>query len=137
MLSKLALAVLLLTPMLTHAAPAPDVPPALPAVAERSPRAAHARQQQGAVLLDVREDDERAHGMAEGAVGIAMGILTASPMTYLPDQHAEILLICRSGRRSRQVAEKLLQQGYTQVFSIQGGTLRWQEDGLPMVIPEK
>ena len=37
---------------------------------EIDPRDALARQRDGALLLDVREDDERAAGMAEGAVGL-------------------------------------------------------------------
>jgi len=105
-------------------------------ITEILPQAAWQRQQQGALLVDVREDDERAQGMAEGALGVPMDILQVSPSVYLPDQQAPILLICRSGRRSKQVAAQLMQQGYTQVFSVAGGTLRWQEDGLPMATPE-
>jgi len=105
-------------------------------VTEISPRDAFQRQQQGALLVDVREDDERAQGMAGSALGIAMGELQASPATYFPDRQAPILLICRTGRRSKQVAAKLIQQGYTQVFSVTGGTLRWQEERLPMTFPE-
>jgi len=105
-------------------------------VDEILPREAWQRQQQGAILVDVREDEERVQGMAEGALGVPMGALQASPAAYLPDPHAPILLICRSGQRSKRVAVQLLQQGYTQVFSVQGGTLRWQEDGLPLHIPE-
>jgi len=86
--------------------------------------------------VDVREDEERAQGMAEGALGVPMGELAASPAAYLADPQAPILLICRSGQRSKRVAAQLLQQGYTQVFSVQGGTLRWREEGLPMTFPE-
>jgi len=105
-------------------------------VTEILPQAAYQHQQKGALLIDVREDDERAQGMAEGALGVAMNRLQASPAAYLPGPHVPILLICRSGQRSKRVAAQLLQQGYTQVFSVQGGTLRWQEDGLPMQLPE-
>jgi len=105
-------------------------------VTEIPPHAAYQRQQQGAILVDVREDEERAQGMAEGALGVPMDILQASAAEYLPDTQSTILLICRSGQRSNQVAAQLLQQGYTRVFSVQGGTLRWQEEGLPMTFPE-
>jgi len=105
-------------------------------VTEIPPHLAYQHQQQGARLVDVREEDERAQGMAAGALGVPMGTLQASPAAYLPDPQAPILLICRSGQRSKQVAAQLLQQGYTQVFSVQGGTLRWQEEGLPMWLPE-
>jgi len=104
-------------------------------VIEILPREAWQRQQQGAILVDVREDDERAQGMAEGALGIPMGTLAASASDYLHDPQVPVLLICRSGQRSKRVAAQLLQQGYTQVFSVQGGTLRWQDEALPMVFP--
>jgi len=106
------------------------------AIAEILPHEAHERQQQGAILVDVREDDERAQGMAEGALGVPMETLAAFASRYLPDPQAAVLLICRSGQRSKRVAAQLLQQGYTQVFSVQGGTLRWQDEGLPMTYPE-
>jgi len=106
-------------------------------VAEIEPHTAFQRQQQGALLVDVREDEERAEGMAEAALGVPMAALQASPATYLPDRDTPVLLICRSGQRSKRVAASLLEQGYTQVYSVQGGTLRWREDGLPMVIPDR
>jgi len=106
-------------------------------VPEILPHDAFLRQQQGALLVDVREDGERAEGMAQGALGVPMAALQASPAAYLPNRDAPVLLICRSGQRSKRVAASLLEQGYTQVYSVQGGTLRWQKDGLPMVIPER
>jgi len=105
-------------------------------VAEILPHEAYQHQQQGALLVDVRADDERTQGMAEGALGVPMETLSASAARHLPDLQATILLICRSGQRSKRVAAQLLQQGYTQVFSVQGGTLRWQDEGLPMTYPE-
>jgi len=105
--------------------------------AEILPQAARQYQQQGAILVDVREDDERTQGMAEGAMGVPMSMLIAAPADYLPDPQVMVLLVCRSGQRSKRVAAQLLQQGYTQVFSVQGGTLHWQEEGLPMVFPEQ
>jgi len=105
-------------------------------VAEITPHHAHERQQQGALLVDVREEDERAQGVAAGALGVPLAELIAEPARYLPDAEAEILLICRSGQRSRRAAERLLQQGYTRVVSVQGGTLRWQGEGLPMQHPQ-
>jgi len=104
-------------------------------VPEILPHDAFLRQQNGALLVDVREDEERAQGMAKGALGVPMAALQASPAAYLPDRDAPVLLICRSGQRSKRVAASLLEQGYTNVHSVAGGTLRWQEKGLPMVIP--
>jgi len=103
---------------------------------ELSPVEARQRQLRGALLVDVRGADERALGMAEGALGIELDALCAQPDHYLPDPVAEILLICHSGQRSQRAAIQLQQCGYTRVASIHGGTLRWDAQGLPMVRPD-
>jgi rhodanese-related sulfurtransferase len=42
----------------------------------------------------------------------------------LPDLNAEILIYCRSGNRSAQAANKLVAQGYTNVYDF-GGIIDW------------
>ena len=105
------------------------------AVRELSPREANQRLSQGALLIDVREDDERALGMAEGARGVARAELEAAPHLHLPDREAEVLLICQGGGRSLLAAECLQRLGYTHVASIRGGSAMWQADGLPFTRP--
>jgi molybdopterin/thiamine biosynthesis adenylyltransferase/rhodanese-related sulfurtransferase len=100
-----------------------------------TPAEARARLARGAVLVDVREDHERAGGQAEGARGIAKATLEAAPGEFLPRRDAEILLICQSGRRSADAAQSLLAAGYANVRSVAGGTTRWIADGLPLVKP--
>jgi molybdopterin/thiamine biosynthesis adenylyltransferase/rhodanese-related sulfurtransferase len=102
------------------------------AVSEILPRQAHERQAHGAVLIDVREDHERALGMAERALGIAKAALESNPDAYVADRDAEILLICQGGARSLQAAARLTALGYRNVASVAGGTSRWLAEGLPM-----
>lgn len=102
------------------------------AIVELSPELAYERQQSGALLVDVREDGERAAGMAEGALGVSKSRLEAEPGGWLPDLTAEIGLICAVGGRSLQCARLLQSRGYTHLFSIAGGTTRWKAAGLPM-----
>jgi molybdopterin/thiamine biosynthesis adenylyltransferase/rhodanese-related sulfurtransferase len=107
------------------------------AVHELAPAEARDRQRSGALLIDVREAHERAVGMAEGARGVAMGALVSAADAHLPARDAEILLICQSGMRSARAAEMLGEQGYANVASVAGGTTRWIDDGLPMVVPDE
>lgn len=97
-----------------------------------SPAQARARQQAGAVLVDVREAHERAAGQAEHALGVAKQTLEADPQAFLPDREAEIVLICQSGARSLRAAQALLDAGYARVASVDGGTGAWIADGLPL-----
>ena len=104
-------------------------------IQEIQPRQALDRQRRSAVLIDVREAHERALGMAEGALGIAMGELIAAAAQHLPDTAVEVLLICQSGMRSLRTAEALMAQGYANVASVAGGTARWAAESLPMAKP--
>jgi len=102
-------------------------------IADISPQHAWARQRQGAVLIDIRAPHEQADGMAEGALALSAAELKADPGRHLPSRDGEVLLICRSGKRSQVAAQELTAAGYVQVSSVAGGTLAWQAQGLPMV----
>ena len=105
-------------------------------IRELSPTEALARLGAGAILIDVRAEHERALGMAEGARGIERARLEASPGAHLPDQGAEVLLICQGGHRSHLAAQALAARGYRNLASVMGGTNAWQAAGLPMVEPD-
>ena len=97
-----------------------------------SPAEARSRQLEGALLIDIRGNGERALGMAEGAQGLERDALEAAPATHLPDLDAEVLLVCQRGQRSLQAAEFLRARGYRNLASVEGGTEAWQAAGLPM-----
>src|SRR4249919_2400299 len=98
-----------------------------------TPVEASQRLRNGAVLIDVRAEHERALGMADGARGIERTLLEAAAHVHLPDRAAEVLLICQSGQRSHLAAQALALQGYRDLASVEGGTSAWQAAGLPMV----
>ena len=101
-----------------------------------SPAEALRRQRAGAVLVDVREPHERAAGFAADALGIPGAELAADPHAAFPARDAEILLICQLGGRSLKAAEALQAAGYRRLASVEGGTARWIEEGLPVSQPE-
>jgi rhodanese-related sulfurtransferase len=76
-------------------------------------------------LIDVREDEEVAEGKIPEAAHIKMG--------DIPDRLAEIdkneehIIICRSGRRSENVAYFLIDQGY-KVKNMTGGMLEYNKE---------
>ncbi|WP_458121786.1 rhodanese-like domain-containing protein [Paenibacillus sp. Z6-24] len=74
-------------------------------------------------LIDVREDEEVAQGMIEGARHIPMGQIP-DRMGEI-DPSAETILICRSGYRSERVREYLQQFGYTNCINMSGGMIDW------------
>ncbi|HEX8776505.1 MAG TPA: molybdopterin-synthase adenylyltransferase MoeB [Rhodanobacter sp.] len=90
-------------------------------------------QTQGALLIDVREDGERAAGMPVGALGLSRGFLELRIEQAEPDRARTILALCGSGMRSLLAAEALQRLGYRDVRSVAGGFERWKSEGLPVV----
>jgi molybdopterin/thiamine biosynthesis adenylyltransferase/rhodanese-related sulfurtransferase len=101
-------------------------------VEEISPAEGLARQARGALLIDVREDDERASGIASGALGVSRGFLELRIEQHEADRQRAIVLICGSGQRSLLASEALQRMGYANVASIAGGMARWKTEGLPI-----
>jgi rhodanese-related sulfurtransferase len=48
------------------------------------------------------------------------------------EKDSQIVLYCRSGRMSEIAAEELLKLGYTNVWNLSGGMLRWEQMGYPL-----
>ncbi len=84
----------------------------------------------GAVLLDVREDDEWQRGHAAGALHIPMGQVPARLAEITAD--GELYVICRAGGRSRRVAQYLQDNGYRPV-NVEGGMQAWADAGRPVI----
>ncbi len=101
-------------------------------IREIDPVEAVARQRDSALLLDVREDAERAAGMPAGAIGLARAEIPARIREIAADPRREILTICGTGRRSLLVAQTLRKMGYANVASVRGGFARWRTEQLPI-----
>lgn len=94
---------------------------------------AQAAQCSGALLLDIREANERLTGYAQHSVHAPMSAGFENWVQRLhPDQ--PLLLICASGVRSLRAAAWFRQMGFTQVQSVTGGHHAWQTLQLPMTV---
>ncbi|MDR2491882.1 MAG: rhodanese-like domain-containing protein [Coriobacteriales bacterium] len=76
------------------------------------------------ILLDVRTEKEFQEKHINGAVLIPHDEIMRRAGSELSDKDALILLYCRSGRKSKFVAEGLLELGYSRVYDF-GGILNW------------
>ena len=77
------------------------------------------------IILDVRRADEFAEGHIPGAINVANEVIGTEEIPELPDKAQRILVYCRSGRRSKEAAEKLVKLGYTNIVEF-GGILDWK-----------
>lgn len=86
---------------------------------------AYQRMQEGGVtVVDVRQPDEYEAGHIPGAILVVNEEIGDQAPENLPDKDAELLVYCRSGRRSKEAAKKLVELGYTKVYEF-GGILDW------------
>src|SRR3954453_4954221 len=85
--------------------------------------AAQLVEEQGGVLLDVREPDEWSYVRAPGALHIPMRELSTS--TVLLPAPAATASLCHVGARSAIVAEALVGAGYDAV-NVAGGMEAWE-----------
>jgi rhodanese-related sulfurtransferase len=102
-------------------------------IPEITPAEFVARRERGdaLTLLDVREDWELCVASVPGVVHIPMGEV-ADRIGEL-DRSRETVVLCRSGRRSLEVAKFLQQNGFKSV-NLAGGILAWSRD-LDATIP--
>jgi len=101
-------------------------------ISEISPAKALELLQSGARLIDVRDPDEHALGVPEGASPVPRARLEAQASAHHPERNQALLLICGSGKRSMLAAQALAAQGYSSLYSVVGGFEAWKAAGLPV-----
>lgn len=106
------------------------------AIPEVTPEQALKLQQAGAVLLDVREEDEVVQGSPVGAMRLGRGYLELRIEERVPDAAKTVVVMCGGGTRSLFAADSLRHLGYSDVRSVSGGFSRWKSLGLPFETPK-
>jgi len=100
-----------------------------------SPEELAARIKAGNVrLIDVRTDEEVAEGTIPGAEHIALDRF--DPAAIATDDGREVVLYCRSGRRSAIAAERLAEATGAPATHLEGGLMAWEAAGQPVVKPD-
>lgn len=82
-------------------------------------------------VVDVRSSAEWEEGHIQHAKHILLGKLPER-VREVPTE-MPVLVQCRTGMRSAIAVSILQAHGVTNVFNLQGGIVRWQEEGLPIV----
>jgi len=100
-------------------APEIDLPTLLTWLGEASPP----------VLVDVRQPREYRRGHIAGV--LSLPLTEVSRRLHELPRERPLVLICRTGQRSRSVARSLRRSGFHS-FNLQGGMLNWQRNNLPV-----
>ena len=103
-------------------------------IKEVSPQDAWAAMSGDVRVLDVRESSEYEASRLPGAINIPRGILEfrIGEVQEFAKKDVPIVLYCRTGGRAALATLALNQIGYTNVVSVTGGIMGWEQAGLPI-----
>ena len=121
------------TTIATAGEPVASAPASAPAAAPMSPEALlehQSRHPDHLFVLDVRTPQEYAEGHVPGAVNVPYDQL-ASRLAEVP-KDKDVVLYCRTGRRTGIAAEVLAANGYTRLSHLEGDMTAWVEKGRPV-----
>jgi rhodanese-related sulfurtransferase len=114
-------------------------PPAAPAVTDVAPTITQAellarleKKDPDLVVLDVRTPAEFAAGHVPGARNVSHDLLS-SKLDELQDlRDKQVVLYCRSGRRTLLAADTLRKAGFNKLLHLQGDYLAWEAEQRPI-----
>jgi len=82
------------------------------------------------LLVDVRNDDEVARGIIDGAIHVQLSTL---PLAYSQLTNADtVIFYCHSGVRSAHAADFAISKGIKSVYNLTGGVIAWTNAGYPL-----
>jgi len=88
----------------------------------------------GGFLLDVRTTSEwEQDGYIENATLIPHTQLESREGELPQDKDSLILLYCRSGNRSQDAAQTLVDMGFTNIIELESGITGWKDAGMPVM----
>ena len=82
----------------------------------------------GVQLVDIRTPQEFNMGHIEKAKNINFFSKDFKLEIEKMDRMKPLYLYCRSGSRSRQAANVLLRMGFEEIYDLEGGLLRWENN---------
>ena len=112
----------------TYLAPRPDITQAVMSISQLQANQidveqAYQKREQGTLMLDVRTQEEWDAGHIPGATLIPLDQIAIRFGELPVDQ--EIVIYCRSGNRSAQALSILNEEGFSDIYSMDGGINDW------------
>lgn len=107
-------------------------------ISKISPAALNRKMKAGAeiVLLDVRSPTEFFSGHIPGARLIPLDDLRQRPQEFIKDlrlrPYESLYLACHSGARADEAAQLMDKAGAQNLVTVTGGTLAWEQEGMPL-----
>lgn len=83
-------------------------------------------------FIDCRELPEWNEANIPGATLLPLSEFEAKYESVLKDKSAQIVIHCRSGKRSLNACMFLLSKGYSNLTNVEGGIMSWIDAGYPI-----
>jgi rhodanese-related sulfurtransferase len=85
-------------------------------------------------LIDVRTPVEFREVHAEGAKNVPLDSLDAKKIADARNGRSgePLYVICRSGARGAKAVQKFIDAGIVEAVNVEGGTMAWEQAGLPV-----
>lgn len=91
------------------------------------------KKMEGAQLVDVRTPGEYTQGFIENSVNMDYNSGNFSSLSSKLDKNQPVFIYCLSGGRSGSAADELRESGFKTVYELDGGIMKWNAEGLPLV----
>jgi rhodanese-related sulfurtransferase len=88
---------------------------------------------QGALMLDVRSDEQYADGHIIDARNLRGSDLESSADSLKKYKDKAVVVYCDTGATSAAAARVLKSKGFTKVVNLRGGLQAWKQENLPLV----
>lgn len=85
-----------------------------------------------ALILDVRTADEFSKGHLENAINIDWYSADFKNRISVFDKTKPVMVYCLSGGRSAEAANVLRNEGFKEVYEMNGGIMKWRAANLPL-----
>jgi rhodanese-related sulfurtransferase len=87
---------------------------------------------QGALLLDLRPQEQYQAGHLEGARQMSSEQILSAADTLKRHKEKAVVVYDDSGSLGAAAVRQLAAQGFTKVFTLRGGLAAWRADNLPL-----
>jgi len=84
-------------------------------------------------LIDVRTPEEYAEGYIKHAKNINVFDDNFIALIYKLDKEKPVYVYCRSGKRSADASEQLEKAGFTKIYDLDGGIVKWKDEGKEII----
>ena len=83
-------------------------------------------------LVDVRTPEEYAEGHLKGSVNYNLNADDFDKNLSKLDKSKPVMVYCLAGGRSGEAAEKMKEKGFTEVYNMKGGMMKWNAANKPV-----